>query len=502
MLNQIALLLLTTLGGSTGSGPAEVASAWRKTHGAEILTEFAEFLRLPNLAAQRDDIRRNAEWIQTAFRTRGIELEIVEANAAPAVVIGRLDVHGATRTLGLYIHFDGQPVDPDQWSSDPWEPTLLDGPVEAGGARIAFPKPGEEIDGEWRLYGRSTGDDKAPMIALLAALDALRAANRPLTSNLVFLFEGEEEAGSSHLGDYLRLLGDRLKTDLWLILDGPVHQSRRPQLVFGIRGYARIDITVYGAARYLHSGHYGNWAPNPGLRLSRLLASMQDEQGQVLVEGYYDSVEPVGDDLAAALETMPPFEDALREELQLKRSEAGNAPYLERMLLPSLNIRGLQSATVGATARNIIPPAATASIDLRLVKGNDPEHMLDLVEAHIQRQGYRIVRDTPTREERLTYDLIARVERGVGYRAVRTSMELPVVQQLRGAVQGAAGEPPVLMPTMGGSLPLYLFEDLLHSPIVIVPIANHDDNQHAPDENLRLANLWYGIDLMACVLRM
>jgi len=500
MWNLIACLLSATLSSPPDLGPAEAAAAWRKAHGAEILAEFADFLRLPNVAADRDDIRRNAEWIRAAFARRGVELEIVEVEGAPALVTGRLETPGAGGTLGLYTHFDGQPVDASQWSFDPWEPALCDRALEAGGKRIPFPKPGAPIDGEWRLYGRATGDDKAPILALLAALDALQDAGRPLTSNLVFLFEGEEEAGSDHLGASMRQLGDRLKADLWLILDGPVHQSRKPQLVFGVRGYARLDVTVYGAARYLHSGHYGNWAPNPGLRLARLLASMRDDQGNVLVDGYYDSVEPVGDELAEALKTIPPFEDALREEFQLKESEAGNAPYLERILLPSLNVRGLKSATVGPTARNIIPPTATASLDLRLVKGNDPERMLDLVERHIERQGYHLVRAEPSREERLKYARIARVDRNAGYRAVRTSMHLPAVAKIRRAVECACGEPPVLMPTMGGSLPLYLFEDLLESPIVIVPIANHDDNQHAPDENLRLANLWYGIDLMACLL--
>lgn len=480
-------------------GAVAAARAWRGKHGGSILREFAEFLRLPNVASNRDDIRENARWIVAAFRRRGVELEVVELPGAPAVVVGRLDAPGTDASLGLYVHFDGQPVAKDQWTFDPWTPTLCDRSLEEGGSEIPFPAAAERIDPEWRLYGRATGDDKAPILAILAALDALNRHDMSPSRDLVFLFEGEEEAGSSHLGAYMDKLGERLGADLWAILDGPVHQSRRPQLVFGVRGITGLDISVHGAARYLHSGHYGNWSPNAAHRLSRLLASMKDDDGQVLVQGFYDSVEPAGDDLSAALATIPPFEDALREELQLASTEADNAPYLERILLPSLNIRGMQSATVGKTSRNIVPPIATASIDIRLVKGNEPARMLDLVEAHIRAEGYEIVRGEPTREQRLRHPRIASVTRRAGYRAVRTSMSHPGVLELLGAVEQASDQPVVLMPTLGGSLPLYLFEDRLAAPVVIVPIANHDDNQHAPDENIRIANLWYGIDLMAAL---
>ncbi|MCB1575743.1 MAG: peptidase dimerization domain-containing protein, partial [Xanthomonadales bacterium] len=167
----------------------------------------------------------------------------------------------------------------------------------------------------------------------------------------MFLFEGEEEAGSPHLERYFHLLRDRLRADAWLICDGPVHASRRPQLVYGVRGITQLEITVYGATRTLHSGHYGNWAPNPAHRLARLLASMKDDDGRVLIEGFYDDVAPV-EGLARAQATLPDFDDALRAELGLAETEAADAPYLERMLLPSLNVRGMQSATVGETARN------------------------------------------------------------------------------------------------------------------------------------------------------
>jgi len=272
--------------------------------------------------------------------------------------------------------------------------------------------------------------------------------------------------------------------------------------VFGVRGITGFDITVYGATRYLHSGHYGNWAPNPAMMLAQLLASMKNGVGRVLIDGFYDTVEPLTPEGKRALATVPKIGEAMRNELGLRETEASNAPYVQRLLLPSLNVRGLVSATVGETARNVIPNTATASIDIRLVSGNDPGAMLDLVELHIRRQGYKIVRDQPDLETRRAHAKIAKVTRHGGYKAARTSMSITIVKEIVRAASRAAGEPIIQLPTLGGSLPLYLFTDDLQKPTVIAPIANHDNNQHAPDENIRLGNLWYGIDLIAAIFTM
>ena len=485
--------------------PAVAAARdWRAAHGAELLHTFAELLEIPNVASDEPNIRRNAEVIRDLFARRGARMELLEVPDTPPVVFGELPAStdpATAPTLLLYVHYDGQPVEPERWTHGPWTPTLYTRSIEAGGRPRSLPEPGEPLDPEWRLYARGAGDDKAPLAALLGALDALAAAELPRTVNLKLFFEGEEEAGSPHLREVLETHRDKLDGDLWLFLDGPVHQSGRPQLFFGVRGIATMDVTVYGASRYLHSGHYGNWAPNPNLLLAHLLASMKDPDGRVKVDGYHDSVTPPGPAERAAIEAYPEFEDALRRELGLAESEGGNdVRYLDRLLLPSLNIRGLAGATVGETARNVIPRKATAALDLRLVEGNDPERMMDLVEAHIVEQGYHIVRDDPNRETRLHHPRIARVERKGGYPAVRTPMDLPIAQRIVAAAEAAAPRPLVLTPTLGGSLPLYLFRDLLETPLIGVPIANHDDNQHAPDENLRLGNLGYGIDLMASLM--
>ena len=478
---------------------------FHQQHTAAILRQFVELLAIPNVAGDPEhapDLLRNAEYIRDQLARHGFAAELWTLPAASPVVYAELKVPGAQRTLGLYAHYDGQPVDADEWRQPPFEPTLYTAALEAGGVPRPLPADGEAVDPEARLYARSAGDDKAPIAALLATLDALQAHGLSPTSNLRIFFEGEEEMGSPHLGAYMAAHQEQLQVDAWLICDGPVHQSRRPQLVFGARGVIPFEITVYGASRYLHSGHYGNWAPNPALMLAQLLASMKDDDGHVLIAGFYDSVAPVGEVERAALDALPDYDAQLRQELGLATTEGAPASLPERLLLPSLNIRGLKSAEVGATARNVIPTQATASFDIRLVQGNDPTAMLDLVEAHLRRQGYYVVTAEPTPEERRQHAKIVRFTRGTGYRAARTAMDLPIMTEIAAATTRAAGEPPLLVPTLGGSLPLYLFQDLLGSPLVIVPMANHDNNQHAPNENLRLANLWYGVDLLASLLTM
>lgn len=501
------LLVLAFLGVSDRMSAQQdglaVARAYREAHGAQVLAEFVELLALPNVASDATGIRRNADFLVAQLRDLDISAELLSLPGAPPIVFAEMRVPGATRTLALYAHYDGQPVDPSRWRHGPWESTLYTGAMEQGGQRRPLPAPGERIDPEWRIYARSAGDDKAPIAALLQVFRAFREAGVTPTSNLILFFEGEEEAGSPHLRTYLEAHRARLAgVDAWLFLDGPVHQSGQPQIAFGARGVTGLEVTVYGATRSLHSGHYGNWAPVPGQMLAELLASMKDERGTVLIDGFYDSVEPIGPAERDALARLPAYDEELKRELGLSWTEGAPATLAERLLLPSLTVRGLESGNVGALTRNVIPSTATAALGVRLVKGNDPDAMLDLVEAHIRQQGFHIVRDEPDQATRLAHAKLAKVTREGGYPAARTPMDLPIVQRLIAAARRASGRELLLMPGLGGSLPLYLFTDLLDAAAVVVPVANHDDNQHAPDENLRVGNLWYAIDLFGALLTM
>jgi acetylornithine deacetylase/succinyl-diaminopimelate desuccinylase-like protein len=474
---------------------------YRHKHEVEIINEFVELLAIPNVASDTPNIRRNAAKLIEIMKRRGIDARLLEGNGPPAV-LGELKTTGVTTTVGIYAHYDGQPVDASKWASEPFKPTLRDKPLEAGGREIPFPKSGESFNPEWRLYARSASDDKAPIIAILAALDALKASNRGPTVNLKFLFDGEEEAGSTHLGDIVNRNASMLSADVWLCADGPIHQTRKQLLYFGVRGVVSLNVTVYGADRALHSGHYGNWSPNPAMRLAKLLASMKDDSGRVLIEGFYDDVEPLGPEEKKALLEMPAVDQELMREYALASTEGAGRSLAELINEPSLNIDGLRSEYVGAEARTIIPSEATAAIDLRLVKGIDPAKQVERLIAHIKRQGYVVTSDAPDRETRLKHPMIARVTTSGGYRAVRTSMSLPISQKVIRAVAQAAGFRPVLAPTLGGSVPLYILETATHAPQIGVPIVNHDNNQHSSNENLRLQNLWDGIELFAALMTM
>jgi len=282
--------------------------------------------------------------------------------------------------------------------------------------------------------------------------------------------------------------------------DGPVHQSGRPLVFFGNRGVLGLNITTYGAIRALHSGHYGNWAPNPALELSRLLAGMKDETGHVVIPGFYEDVVPLGPVEQKALEEMPDTDVQLAKDLQFKKPDGGGKKLIELLQLPSLNIRGMRSAYVGEQAQNVVPEKAEASLDVRLVKGEDPDRKYEQILEYIRKQDFFVTSAEPTKEERLAHDHVAKVTKSeFNYRASRTAMDLPISQLVMSVVQGATNKEAVIAPTLGGSVPMYIFEDL-KLPWVGVPIVNADNHQHSSDENLRLGNLWRGIEIYAALL--
>lgn len=497
----LTLLLVQSLALADGS-----IREYRRAHEHAILKEFMELLAIPNVANDRENIRRNAAAIITMMQRRKLKPRLLEASdpGAPPAVYGEWNTPGASRTLIFYAHYDGQPTDPRNWTGTmPWQPVLRSAALEAGGQLLPVPKANEPINPEWRLYGRSAADDKAGVLAILTAVDALLASGAKPTANLKFFFDGEEEAGSPHLAEILRSNKQLLQSDVWIICDGPVHQSGSKQVVFGVRGDTNVDVTVYGAKRPLHSGHYGNWAPNPALTLAKLLASMKDNSGRVTIAGWYEGIEPLGEAERKAIAEAPQYDDTLRSQLGLARTEGSGKSLLELINEPSLNINGIGSGDVGALARNIIPTTASAVLDLRLVKGLDHHQQVQRLINHIQKQGFHVIDRDPTDEERQRHPLIAKVtQRSGGYNAERTRMDLPIALAVVAAVQSTSEQAIVRLPTSGGSLPLSIITDNLTTVTMTVPIANYDNNQHAENENLRLQNLWDGIETMAAIMTM
>ncbi|HET6680943.1 MAG TPA: M20/M25/M40 family metallo-hydrolase [Gemmatimonadaceae bacterium] len=488
--------------GAQQTSPArEAAVAWTSAHEGSILREFTELLAIPNVASDSVNIERNAELLLDMLQRRGVSARLLRVPGAPPVVFGELaaevDAPGA-QTLVLYAHYDGQPVDTAEWNGSPWTPVLRSG---AGVESAALPLPvdGARIDPEARLFARSASDDKASIIAMLGALDALKAAGVPRTINLKFFFEGEEEAGSPHLEQLLAANVDALRSDGWLFGDGPVHQSRRQQLVFGVRGVMGLELTVYGPRRPLHSGHYGNWAPNPIVTLTALLGGLRDTDGRILIDGFYDDVAPMTDTDRQAIAALPAVDSTLRSSLGLARTEADNALLAERLMLPALNVRGIDGGATGALSANVISTEARASIDFRLVPDQEPARVRELVEAHLRRNGWHLVTADPDSVTRVRYPRIVELEWESGYAASRAPLDGDFARSLITRVSRGTSEPPLIVPILGGSLPLSIFERILDAPVVVVPIANHDNNQHGANENLRIRNLWEGVGLY-CVL--
>jgi acetylornithine deacetylase/succinyl-diaminopimelate desuccinylase-like protein len=480
-----------------GSDGLAAVREYRREHGWRILREYARLLAIENDTRDQPALRRNAQAIAESFRARGARMDIVERPGAAPLVVGRYAAEPDAPTVGVYVHYDGQPADPRSWRSPPYRPELRTYP---DGRAVPWPAPGEPIDDDWRLYARSAADDKAPLMAMLSALDALRAVGVPARVNVVFAFDGEEESGSPHLRDYLTLLHDRLRADAWLICDGPVHQTGTPQIVLGVRGYCGWELTVYGPVRELHSGHYGNWAPNPALALSHILASLKNERGEVTIPGFYDHTRPLSTADRAALADLPPVEDALLGELGLAAAEVPGSRLVDRLMAPSLNIRGLSAAAVGVHRRNVIPASASASIDIRLAAGDDPARMLRLIRQHVAGLGYHVLDCEPTPAQRRECPRLARLQAEPAYPGASIPAETPIVSHLLRAASQAADRRALIMPTLGGSVPLHHFAEVLGAATVVLPIANADNNQHAADENIRLGNLWYGIDLWGCLL--
>jgi acetylornithine deacetylase/succinyl-diaminopimelate desuccinylase-like protein len=487
--------------------PAQVAQAvrdYRMDNEDRIIRELSEFLAIPNIASDTPNIQKNGARLVEMLEARGIETHLLPITGRGPVVFGKLITPEAKRTVIFYAHYDGQPVDPAAWTDGkPFELVLRDAAIEAGGKRIPFPENTAKhraiYNDDWRLYARSSSDDKSPIVALLAAIDALRAKKIPLGVNLKVIFEGEEEAGSTNLQRTLDLHKNLLEADLLITADGPVHQSGRPLVFFGNRGDIGMDITVYGPVRALHSGHYGNWAPNPAMELSRLLASMKDADGRVLIDSYYDDVTPLGEAERKALAEMSENDANLERELGIAKPEGGGKRLVELIMEPSLNIRGLHSAYVGEQAQNVVPDRAEASLDARLVRGEDPQQKFEQIAQFIRKQGFYVIDREPTIEERRTYPRIAKLINEGGYRASRTPMDLPVSKALVQVVQGATGNTTVVAPALGGSVPMYIFEDL-GLPWIGVPIVNYDNHQHSSDENLRLGHFWRGVEIYGAIL--
>ena len=464
----------------------------------DALTLYREFLRLPNDAAYPQDILRMVEWMEASFAARGFETSRIETPGSPLLLAER-DV-GADSTVLVYLQSDGQPVDPSAWQQDdPYEPTLKAEDAPGDWRPLPWDRLNGERDPDWRIFARSASDSKGPMTQFMSAIEALNEAGLQPEFNLKVVIDTEEEMGSPHLPAAVREHRERLAADMLLIFDGPPHTSNRPTVKFGARGIMTLTLTTYGPKKPVHSGHYGNFIPNPGFRLAHLLASMKAENGQVLIDGFYSGVE-IPESVREVLARVPDDEAAILAANGVAAADRVADSLQEAIQYPSLNIRGLRSAWVGQEVRTIVPATALAEIDVRLVKESDPDYLLSRIRAHVEDQGFYVIDREPTDAERLRHPKIVTLTHTFSYAAFRSDFDSPPGLLARRALMRLYGEEPILLRTSGGSIPISPFVETLGVPAAMVPTVNGDNNQHSPNENIRLGNFLEGIAMLIAVL--
>jgi acetylornithine deacetylase/succinyl-diaminopimelate desuccinylase-like protein len=463
------------------------------------IEEFVEFLRLPNDGHFPDHVSQNLNWLVRRFDALGFETKVLSSTHNPYLLVKKINP-AASATVLFYAHVDGQPVDPSKWNQeDPYDPVLKSKNAQRQWEIIDWSNLDGSFNPEWRIFSRSSSDDKGPIMMLITALTLMEEQRLDIPFSLKVLLDLEEEMGSPGIYNLAENHKEELDADFMLIFDGPKHYSHRPSLTFGARGISTITLTVYGPKMSLHSGHYGNYAPNPALLLSQLLGEMKDNKGLVTIPGFYDGVE-INDWVRELLTYVPDDTEEINRVIGIHAPEAVGKNYQEALQFPSLNIRGLSSGWVGTEVRTIVPDRAIAEIDIRTVPETDPERLVGLVRQYIAGQGYHIIEGEPTDEERANYPRIITFRSRLGYRAYRTEFDSPIGNWLMDAMKRASDEEPVRKRISGGSVPISPLINVLNIPAVTVPTVNPDNNQHSPNENLRLGNYAEGIKIFLAIL--
>ena len=470
-----------------------------KSHVKHTIDELVEFVAIPNDALQHADINRNLSWLTEKFNERGFNSSILPTSGE-SLFFASLPIEDKKPTILFYMHFDGQSVDPSKWDQpNPYEVVLKTEDEDGLWKTIPFESLNEDINYEWRLFGRSTSDDKGPIVMFLSAIDLLQKNEVELPFNIKVILDSEEERSSAPLPQAVKDYRELLKADFLVISDGPVHPSGKPTIAYGCRGITTLTLTTYGPILPQHSGHYGNYAPNPGFELSQILASMKDPQGRVIIDGYYDGIE-INGPILKVLQEVPESAAVINEKLQIKKPEEVGSFYQESLQYPSLNIRGLSSGWVGEKARTIVPASATAEIDIRLVPETDGDRLKGLVKNHIKKQGYTVMDRIPEKEDRLKYDRIVTITEGSVTKAFRTALDDPYSIFLVNTLEKKFSDKVVQIRIMGGTVPIAPFINELKIPAFLVPMVNPDNNQHSPNENLKIGQIAYGIEVFYEIL--
>ncbi len=461
------------------------------------IKEFVEFLSYPNDANYKEDIEKLIDWTSKRFNSLGFKSKRLETESIP-LLLAESVYNKNYSTILIYLHLDGQPVDKSKWfQDDPFIP-VLKRPNSSGEYRIIDwenlnNKTLKKLDNEdIRIFARSSSDAKGPVMMLINAIEIMRLNNLEPKFNIKLIMDFEEEKSSPSLPSAVIKYANELEGSGLLIFDGPQHSSGLPTLNFGNRGISKITLTTYGPIVPQHSGHFGNYAPNPVFRMSNILSSMKTEDGLVLIDGYYDGI-TITNEILEDLDKVPDNEEGMLSEMQFKLPEKVGRSYQEALQYPSLNVRGIQSGWVKDEVRTIVPSECIAEIDIRLVLETDGYRLHELVRQHIENLGYKVLDRRPTKEERLNYDKIVSFDSKISYPAFRTDIDSDLGKWLSKSLSKTFGQTPVKKRTSGGSVPISPFVNTLNIPAVGVPTVNKDNNQHSPNENIKISNYINGI---------
>ncbi|MFI9450049.1 M20/M25/M40 family metallo-hydrolase [Amycolatopsis sp. NPDC052450] len=423
--------------------------------------ELADWIAVPSVSATGEGMERATPYARELLERSGLSSRVVETGGWPLVVGHAAGPAGSPHAV-IYGHYDVQPAGPlEEWHSPPFEASIRDG----------------------RMYGRGTGDNKGQHFAQLLALRALRDTHGGLPCSVTVILDGEEEIGSPHLTGTLTAMREELAADVALWSDGPVHDSYEPTVVLGVRGVVAFEITVRGANSALHSGNWGNVAPNPAWELIGLLSTMRAPDGQVTIDGYDAGVTGLTDAELDALRALPIDPAAMLAGAGLDRMETGHRNDVnERLATPTFSINSLTCLDNG-DHRTVIPSVAVARCDMRLACGQRSETVIDAVRAHVAKH-------LPHAELRF----------GATMEASRTLPDAPYADLVLRGVTEAHGKQALAVPALGGSLPIAALTDGLALPCYGIALANVDERNHAPNENFELHRFHQGIVTAAGVL--
>ncbi|WP_232225379.1 M20/M25/M40 family metallo-hydrolase [Christiangramia salexigens] len=459
-----------------------------------------ELVSIPNLPENKELMLKNINWVADQYDQLDFKTSLLETSTLPILLAEKVYNEDYSTVL-FYFHIDGQPVDPESWDqNDPFKPVLKEKAPNGDWQNLDWKKLEGEINDEWRIFARAAADDKAPIIMFLSALKTLKAANDKPNFNIKVIFDPQEEYGSDALLSSLEKYKQRYASDYFIVMDGPAHDSNKPTLTFGCRGITTCSITTFGSRLPQHSGHFGNYVPNPVFSLAKLLSGMKDENGRVLIKDYYQGIE-IDSETSKILKSVPSDSVVFNNKLGIYTSEKVGRNYQESLQYPSLNVRQIGTSWKGEKLKTVIPEYATAHIDVRLVQETDGKAQLQKIKQHIEQEGYYVIDRDPTDEERRTYPKIAKFEASSNViNAFRTDADSDFGKKIRSQLSENFDEDPVVVRIMGGTVPIVPLIDKLDVPTIIVPMVNLDNNQHSPNENIRIGNIRQGIKTCLSIL--